>query len=203
MANKKFTDYTSKATAATTDIPLIVDPADNTSKRTTVGGLAPAIATSFASGAVSGSKLTDSTVTASKLDMTTFTPGFAQITSTFSATSSTPVAVTGLTSTVTISSGQRVKIEIDAKSIYNNNSNAYVDVSLWNGVVGSGTLLKTWSHGASPSAAHQIPFSVRYFHTSPTAGSNTYAVGLSQAAGGTANMNAAANAPAQMAVQVY
>lgn len=43
MANKKFTDLASKATAAAADIIAITDSSDNTSKRTTVGGLVTAI----------------------------------------------------------------------------------------------------------------------------------------------------------------
>jgi hypothetical protein len=46
---KKFTDLVSKTNAATADILAIVDPADNTSKRTTVGGLVNAILSLVAS----------------------------------------------------------------------------------------------------------------------------------------------------------
>jgi len=57
MADKKITDLTNKATAATADIVPIVDPTDNTTKRTTVAGLATAIAASFASAAFGGAVL--------------------------------------------------------------------------------------------------------------------------------------------------
>jgi len=43
MADKKITDLTNKATAASADIVPIVDPTDNTTKRTTVAGLRAAL----------------------------------------------------------------------------------------------------------------------------------------------------------------
>jgi len=57
MADKKITDLTNKATAASADIVPIVDPTDNTTKRTTVAGLATAMATSLPAAGVKAASI--------------------------------------------------------------------------------------------------------------------------------------------------
>lgn len=56
MANKKFTDLATLTTAATDDVLAIVDTSANTSKQIAVSGLAAAIASSFADGAITPAK---------------------------------------------------------------------------------------------------------------------------------------------------
>jgi len=57
VADKKITDLANKATPAPADIVPIVDPTDNTTKRTTVGGLATAVMSSLVSVLASSSNL--------------------------------------------------------------------------------------------------------------------------------------------------
>ncbi|MEU2203592.1 hypothetical protein AB0P19_06890 [Microbacterium oleivorans] len=68
MANKKITDLTAKTTAGATDIIPIVDPGDNTTKRTTVGGLITALLSVIPGGSIVTAMLANNAVTAGKID---------------------------------------------------------------------------------------------------------------------------------------
>ena len=125
--------------------------------------------------------------------------GSASSTTTFTTSSSSPVQVTGLTATVTIPSTGHTKVTVSASSIQNS-SGGYVELSLWDGTVGSGTKLDQVTF-QSTAASQTAPASLTWIGT-PAAGSKTYNVGLYNAAvSGTTAMNAGATNPALLLVE--
>jgi hypothetical protein len=109
------------------------------------------------------------------------TLGYAQSTSDFSTSSTTAVQVTGVRTTVTVpTGGRRVKITISAPGISNNSTNGS-RISLWQGTVGTGTLL-TFAQGDPYVAGAVAPVSITY-SAILSAGSYTFNAGLSANAG--------------------
>lgn len=153
-----------------------------------------------ASAGIDGSKIADASIPAAKLATGAITLGYAQITSTFSSASASPVQVTGLSTTVTIpTGGRRVKITVFARDQFNNTNGQYCSLTIWDGTVGSGTILAT-NLVQFPTAA-PAPAIVMAVHT-PSAGSKTYNVGISSpGSSGTASLEAAAAAPAFILVE--
>lgn len=127
--------------------------------------------------------------------------GYAQITTSATSTNVSPVAVSGLTATVTVpAGGRRVKITVYALSVSNTNSGEYAVVTLWDGTVGSGTQIsKSTSKIASANAEN--PMTLLAVVT-PAAGAKTYNVGLNVNAAGTATITAATTAPAFILVEL-
>lgn len=126
------------------------------------------------------------------------TLGYAQITSNFTTTSTSQVQVTGLTVTVTIpAGGRRVKITAFARDVYNG-SVSYNVLGIWDGAVGSGTLLSAAQNG---SAANNSSTLMAVAVGTPAPGSKTYNVGLNCSAG-TAQLDAAAIYPAFILVEL-
>ncbi len=109
----------------------------------------------------------------------------------FTTASGTPVLITNgstkvLTVTVTVPAGGRsVKITTQIYQLGNTTSGDYIELSIWRGTVGSGTLVTAGAHGGFSGAG--IDFAPLIGVETPSAGSVTYNVGLSTAAaGGTA-----------------
>lgn len=96
MADKKITDLPNKATAAAADIVPIVDPGDNTTKRTTVGGFISALLGVIPVGSLLTAMFADSSVTSEKLSSTV---GF-YATSTQSIANAAQVTVTSFAEVV-------------------------------------------------------------------------------------------------------
>lgn len=189
MSNKKITDLASKSTAAAADIVPIVDPADNTTKRTTVGGLASAV----------GSSLPNNSVAAPALATSAIFLGYSQITTTTAfVTSSTAVAVSGLSVTVTVpAGGRRVKVTFQCRNLQNTSA-GYVNVSLWDGTVGSGTQIAAAQ--AFSTGSNQGQYGCCIAIVTPSAGTKTYSVGL-QTTAGSATIEAATTFPAFILVE--
>jgi len=68
MANKKITELANKATAAAADIVPIVDPTDNTTKRTTVGGFLTALLGLIPAGGILKAMIQDASIDKTKID---------------------------------------------------------------------------------------------------------------------------------------
>ena len=139
-------------------------------------------------------------ITPTSITWSTFLLGSASITSTFQTTSTTVVAVTGLTSSVTIPTNvAKVRVSLYTRSLSNLTSGTFNIASLHVGTVGSGTVIQdaaTYSAAAFAGAGLTIPLVY-----SVTAGASlTFAVGL-RATAGTAQMEASATTPAQLIVE--
>lgn len=125
--------------------------------------------------------------------------GYSQITTSFATTSTSPTQVLGLTATVTVPAGAR-KVRITAYSYYLTNSGvANTSMSIWDGTVGSGTLLAQSSITAA-GGNYLVPATAIAIVT-PSAGTKTYNVALSVSAG-TGTLAAAAAAPSFISVEL-
>lgn len=127
----------------------------------------------------------------------TTTLGIAQATSNFSTTSSTAVQVTGLSVTVTVpTGGRRIKITAYIRDLSNSSSSGYAILSIWDGAVGTGTLLNEGQilNATTPVTAIAV--------VNPSAGSKTYNIGLKIAVTGTGLIEAATTAPAIILVEL-
>ena len=147
----------------------------------------------LASNAVTADKLASNAVTADKLATSAITLGYAQITSNFSTASTSDVQVTGLTVSVTIPAGGR-KVKITVYSVYVTNGANTPVVTLWDGTVGSGTLIQQFN-GVTAGGGMCMQAVV-----TPSAGAKTYNVGM-YTPSGTATLNAVANNPAFILVE--
>jgi hypothetical protein len=134
-----------------------------------------------------------------KLQMADTLLGYVEISSNFSTASTTPVQVTGLTLTVTIpAGGAKVEVSVWAIDEYQTSAGATVRTSLWDGTVGSGTML-----GISPGtglANDGRNVNIRAVRTY-SAGSKTFNVGF-QTGGGTGNLEANTNYRAFLMVEI-
>lgn len=140
-----------------------------------------------------------SSVSAAMLATGAITLGYAQITSNFTTASTSAVQATGLTVTVTIpAGGRRVKITAFSDTTYCTTAGGLVTMSVWDGVVGSGTFLsRTVTYApASNTGAPATAIAV----VAPSAGSKTYNVGLSTSTG-TGGIEALSIAPAFILVE--
>lgn len=149
---------------------------------------------------VGNTALITNAVQGNQLATNAITLGYTQITTNFSTTSTSAVQVTGLTVTVTIpAGGRRVKITVGADSMLNTGSGAGAIASIYNGTVGSGTLLTT-STFSTAAASQQSPLIMIFSHV-PAAGSITYNVGF-RATANTATIEATTTNPAFVLVEV-
>jgi hypothetical protein len=143
--------------------------------------------TTITDGSVSTAKVADGAVTGQKLATNAITLGKSTSFTSFSTSSAADVQATGATLTVTVPSGGRdVEIILDNIVVTNTVGVQYVSLSLWEGTVGSGTLLarKYW---VIPNAGGLEGASIAAQHT-PSAGSHTYNVGV-QVQSGTGGYN--------------
>jgi hypothetical protein len=112
--------------------------------------------------------------------------GFTSSTAGFGPTSSpTAVQVTGLTQAVTIPSGvTKVKITVNIGGVTTNSVTNLVVVSIWRGVVGSGTQVTTSKNDIVGAGSYQSCCFIGV--DAPSAGPVTYNVGILANAGGSA-----------------
>jgi len=140
-------------------------------------------------------------VGASNLATNAITLGYAQITANqASIISTTGVQVTGLTASVTIpSGGRRIEIEtwVTNSSNTGNNTNR---LQIWDGTVGSGTLLSE-AIAKNRVATDATGFMIAKAYVTPAAGAKTYNVGFAVDAN-SATVIASATAPAYLIVKV-
>ena len=117
----------------------------------------------------------------------------------FTTNSATAVQVTGLTATVNVGTGARIKISVAVDGLYNDTALKYAILSVWDGTVGSGTQVGQCTSGllgASVVAAGGIMVVL-----TPSAGAHTYNVGLAQNSGGNAGITAGATSPATLLIE--
>lgn len=128
--------------------------------------------------------------------------GYRQIITNFTTTSGTAVQVTGLSCPVVIPTGRKIKISGFGTLMNNSALNSASYFSIWDGVVGSGTMVTYEQNiiggasgsgvsGASPSAI-----------ITPSSTTKTYNVGLTSSGGNTATMTALSSAPAYILVEL-
>lgn len=161
-----------------------------------------ATGTGIGDGAIGTAAIANNGVTAAKLATNAITLGYAQITSNYSTSStSASNAVTGLSTTVTIpSGGRRVRVTAYCPSLLVTTLANYAILTIWDGTVGSGTLIGRGVVGSLSTNA-ELPVMASAIST-PSAGSKTYNVGLYNASSATnVQINAAATYPAYILVE--
>lgn len=132
--------------------------------------------------------LNNNVIPANALATNSILLGSATRSTDFTTTSTSPVLVTGLTSTVTVPAGGRsVKLTFFARNMYNLTAGRYMAASIWDGTVGSGTKLGE-AAGYDASGGTGQPVCITSIHT-PAAGSKTYNVGLQTFTSGTAGLS--------------
>ena len=127
--------------------------------------------------------------------------GEAILGSGFSTSSATQTQVLGLTCTVYVPPGRKIRVTAYTNAISNSSVAANV-IGIWDGTVASGTLITQGNNNTSTTATpNAIAMLVQTPALSPASGSKTYNVGLSCSAG-TAAFNAAATNLAHLRVEL-
>lgn len=149
-----------------------------------------------------GTGIGTNAVAAASLATSAITLGYTQITATVTTSSATYVQATGLTTTVTIpAGGRRIKITAWCRSLENSVASDYTLMSIWDGVVASGTQLSECVMQAAAGTGGQDVPAIAMASVTPSAGSKTYNVGFKIVTGGTASLTASAVAPAFILVE--
>lgn len=119
--------------------------------------------------------------------------GYRQITSDFSTGSTTAVQITGLSCPVIVPADRRVKVKVFSVSELPGVAFDLAEVSIWDGVVNSGTRLNMTKANASTSTAQTPNNSPEAYQCVSGGGSKTYNAGLRSggSGGSTANISAA------------
>lgn len=128
-------------------------------------------------------------VPAAALATSAITLGYTEISTDFTTSSASATQVTGLTSTVTIpSGGRRVRITAYVPRVTTSGVTT-IGISIWDGTVGSGTLLTDFN----PTSAGGVAFvgGTASAVVSPSAGSKTYNIGILSTAGNSITANGA------------
>lgn len=159
------------------------------------GGIATA---KHADSSIATAKLADAAVTAPKLSTDAMYLGYAQITANVTTTSTTTVQVPGLSATVNVpTGGRKIKITAFATNIGNSTNSNGSGISIWDGVVGSGTQI-----GQSNKIPANNEFIFCQAIVSPGSGSRTYNVGFTSVTSGTTTIGASIGGPAFILVEV-
>lgn len=159
-----------------------------------------AAGTGLDNGSITSSKVLDNNITAPKLATNAITLGYAQITSNFSVTSSTPTQVTGLSAAVSIpSGGRRVKVTFQCRDAFRAGGGPF-DITLWDGNVVSGTKIQGIQPN-TPNGNAQSATLIWVSNVAPSAGAKTYNIGLSSATN-QSTIEASSDSPAFILVEV-
>lgn len=152
--------------------------------------------------AIDGSKIADSSIAAAKLTTSAITLGYTPITASVVLTTPTSdTLITGLAQAVTVPSGSRnLKITAYIPNFTCSNSNATLTLSIWDGVVGSGTQLSSFIYSSGTVASDGHGATCIAIVSAPAAGSKTYRVGA-KASAGNATAVASATSPAFILVE--
>lgn len=126
--------------------------------------------------------------------------GYRQITSNATSSSTSDGQVTGLSCPVIVPTNRKVEISFFAKSVYNNTTNDYCEITIWDGTVGSGTQLQRASYRMA-SGITEVSASCTVI-TTPSATSKTYNIGQDAAVGGTSTISAGSTLPAYVVVKL-
>ena len=195
------TGYTTSNTGTVYGVPVttgVIQTANTIDGVSLRAGTVPAAAIAAAS--LTSTQIATNGVSAANLATSAIFLGYASSTSDFTTASVTEVQVTSLTATVTVpAGGRKVKITTGAWRMYNATANTNVEVSIWRGVVGSGTKL-----GASyitSTAVNATGAAILITIDSPSAGSVTYNIGFKNIGGANATYSAAAGSPSYILVE--
>ena len=102
--------------------------------------------------------------------------GLRQIIGGFSSASTSQVQVTGLSCPVIVPIGRKIKISVLADYVQSTGGATNIYVGMWQGTVGSGTLLRTGVY--STAAANNVEGVSQAIETTPAATNETYNVGI-------------------------
>ena len=170
MADKRISDLTLLTSADATDVVPIVDVSANTTKRTTVSGLAAAVASS----------LPTSSVKASNLDFTTITVAESVATTDFLSTSgSTFSEYAALATTFTADGTSTYKVTLDVFALYSSAIGISI-IGIFDGAVSGTAIQEAQVSSPAANAGSAVRRSVKFI---PTAGSHTIRVGIRATAG--------------------
>jgi hypothetical protein len=148
-------------------------------------------------------KMAQGSVDAAQLKATAITLGYTQITGNLTTNSATAVQATGLTASVTIPpGGRKIKITVYVGEVSDTGANGGVGISIWDGVVGSGTQLNATRRFAASTSANAITGAICMAVVTPSAGAKTYNVGFLEIGGaGNATLTASSTEPAFILVE--
>jgi hypothetical protein len=153
----------------------------------------------IANATIGSAQIATNGIAAANLATSAITLGYAQITSSFTTTSTSAVQVTGLTSAVTIpAGGRKVKITAWTGSMFTSSAST-VTMTIWDGTVGSGTQL-AFCQVNQGSVTNTATGAICMAVVTPAAGSKTYNVGFF-VGGGTGTFYASSIGPAFILVE--
>lgn len=145
--------------------------------------------TSITAGTIGSTALATNAVQASQLATNAITLGYTETTADFTTSSSSAIQITGQTVTVTIpSGGRRIRITAYIPKVTTAGTTT-VGVSVWDGVVGSGTLLTQFNPTSGSGVVNTGAVAIAV--VTPSAGSKTYNVGILSTAGNSITVNGA------------
>ncbi len=148
---------------------------------------------------VTTAKIADGAVTAGKIDFATLKPAPVQTTATFSTASTTPTLITGMTITHTIPDGAVAMIVLSAPYVNSSQANAYAELGIWVGNVGTGTRIAGTSHRSYMAGGLSSQTAIGFITGDGT--SKTFNASLNAAGGGTASVSVVnANTPISLAI---
>lgn len=137
--SKKITQLTAATAGEITDddlIPIVENASGATKKATRANILDDAVSTA---------SVQDAAITGAKLATDAILQDFDTRTTNVSTTSSTAVQISGLSNTITVESGKKVRVRFFGPSVAET-IKASVYISIWNGTVGSGTQVQESRH---------------------------------------------------------
>lgn len=153
--------------------------------------------------AVTEDNIADGDITARKLATSSIYLGHTELTSNQTTTSSTPVALSTLSRTVTVpAGGRKIKVKVHLPSLRNNNSSGGTTVSIWDGAVGSGTKLTEGTMTLTGTASTEMPVMVETPPLTVASGSKTYSIGWQTNGTGTSAVRASATQIAFISVEL-
>lgn len=129
--------------------------------------------------------------------------GYRQIISTFTTTSTTPVAITGLACPAIIPAGRRVRVTLSSSGITNNTAGNTALAQIFKGTINASNII--CQSQATPYSAGVQATNVNYgYDYSATTVTNTYTAALSVTPGGTGSMlsYATPNPPGYVSVEL-
>ena len=127
--------------------------------------------------------------------------GMKQILTTFATSSSTDVQVTGLSVPIIVPTGRKVEITFNCRALLTTVSGDAPIITLWDGTVGSGTILMEITENAD-SASDYVFGAMKVVRTL-SAGSHTINLSLRRATSGSVTIQAiSADNPAQLVVRL-
>lgn len=128
------------------------------------------------------------------------TLGLAQTTASLSTASTSVQASAILICPVIIPTGRKIKISFSADNGFSSSASGYAEVSIWDGVAGSGTQLRALT-GGSTAANGQAPFGGFVIFT-PAAATKTYSIGYRAEIAGTATVTGSSTSPIEFQVEL-